>query len=161
VSIHRQGRIEFPSDLEITLTREFDAPAQLVFDVWTKPEHVRHHFAPFDEEVTVCDIDLRVGGTYHYVMVTPDGIECSFRGTFLEIDPPRRSSQTWIFDGWPGVEAIETIELSENAGVTTVAYQLTFPDAASRAHMSKYDGLLSSLDNVANYIATLVESSDN
>jgi uncharacterized protein YndB with AHSA1/START domain len=77
--------IEFPSDLEILMTREFEAPIELVFDVFTKEEHVRNTFPPFGEEMVVCDIDLRVGGEYHYVVVTDDGREMSFRGTFLEI----------------------------------------------------------------------------
>jgi uncharacterized protein YndB with AHSA1/START domain len=54
--------IEFPNELEVVVTREFDAPIELVFDVFTKPEHVRNHIAPFGEEVTECSIDLRVGG---------------------------------------------------------------------------------------------------
>ena len=72
---------EFPSELEIVTTREFDAPLELVFDVLTKPEHVRNWFAPFMDQVTECSIDLCVGGNYHIVIVTPDGTECSFRGT--------------------------------------------------------------------------------
>ena len=60
---HGSAVIEFPSELEIVTTREFDAPLELVFDVLTKPEHVRHWFAPFRDRVTECSIDLRVGGT--------------------------------------------------------------------------------------------------
>jgi hypothetical protein len=67
---HGSAHIEFPNDLEIVTTREFDAPIQLVFDVFTKPEHVRNTIAPFGEEVAVCSIDLRVGGNYHFVFVT-------------------------------------------------------------------------------------------
>ena len=87
---NRHGRavIEFPSELEILLTREFEAPIELVFDVLTKPEHVRKWFAPFENSMTVCSIDLRVGGNYHMVFVTEDGTECSFRGTYLELEPP-------------------------------------------------------------------------
>ena len=61
---HRHGSavIDFPSDLELVVTREFDAPIGLVFDVSTKPEHVRKTLAPFEEEVTECSIDLRVEG---------------------------------------------------------------------------------------------------
>ena len=81
--------IEFPNPLEIVLTREFAAPIELVFDVLTKPEHIRETFAPFGETVTACTADLRVGGGYHYVFVTSDGMECSFRGTFLEIERRR------------------------------------------------------------------------
>src|SRR6185312_32364 len=106
VTHHRHGSsgIEFPSDLEIVLRRDFEAPIELVFDVFWKPEHLRRTIAPFGEEVTVCEVDLRVGGDYHYVFVTDDGIECSFRGTFLEVEPPTRTVETWIFEGWPGAK---------------------------------------------------------
>ncbi|HEY5051521.1 MAG TPA: SRPBCC domain-containing protein, partial [Acidothermaceae bacterium] len=93
-SRHGSAVIEYPNDLEIVLTRDFDAAIGLVFDVFTKPEHVRKTFAPFGEEVTACSIDLRVGGKYHIVMVTADGIECSFRGTYLEVEPPTRTVET-------------------------------------------------------------------
>jgi uncharacterized protein YndB with AHSA1/START domain len=149
--------IEFPNDLEIVLTREFEAPIQLVFDVFTKPEHVRKHFAPFEEEVTVCSIDLRVGGSYHIVMVTKDGIECSFRGTYLEVEAPNRTVETWLFDGWPDAEAIETMDLQESDGVTKLTYRLAFRDRAGRDHMAKYDGLVSSMENVADYVRSLVD----
>jgi uncharacterized protein YndB with AHSA1/START domain len=101
VTPHRHGSavIEFPSDLEIVTTREFDGPIELVFDILTKPEHVRHWFAPFEDKLTVCSIDLRVGGAYHLVFVTEDGTECSFRGTYLEIERPTRIVDTWLFEG--------------------------------------------------------------
>jgi uncharacterized protein YndB with AHSA1/START domain len=159
VTPHRHGSasIEFPNDLEILLTREFEAPIQLVFDVMTKPEHVRNTFAPFGEEMTVCEIDLRVGGDYHYVMVTDDGIECSFRGTFMEIESPSRTVQTWLFDGWPDAQAVESVDLHEADGVTTMTYRLTFRDKAGRDHMTKTDGLEASFDNTAAYLRSLVD----
>ena len=67
---HGSSVIEYPSELEIVTTREFDAPLALVFDVMTKPEHVSKWFAPFTDRVTECSIDLRVGGGYHVVFVT-------------------------------------------------------------------------------------------
>ena len=88
---HGSADIEFPNDLEIVITREFDAPIALVFDVLTKPEHVSKWFAPFTDPMTECSIDLRVGGNYHIVFVTDDGTECSFRGTYLEVEPPTRT----------------------------------------------------------------------
>ena len=88
---HGSAVIDFPNELEIVTTREFDAPIELVFDVLTKPEHVSKWFAPFTCEVTECSIDLRVGGNYHIVFVTEDGTECSFRGTYLEVEPPTRT----------------------------------------------------------------------
>jgi uncharacterized protein YndB with AHSA1/START domain len=104
---HGSAAIEFPNDLEIVITREFDAPIELVFDVSTKPEHVQKTIAPFEEEVTECSIDLRVGGNYRFVFVTDDGTECSFRGTFLAVERPTRTVQTWLFDGWPDAETVD------------------------------------------------------
>ncbi|MGC4112301.1 MAG: SRPBCC domain-containing protein [Nocardioides sp.] len=153
----RHSVLEFPSELEIVHRRTFDAPIGLVFDVFTTEEHVRRTFAPFGEEVTVCSIDLRVGGEYHYVMVTQDGQECSFRGTFLEVEPPSRTVQTWHFDGWPDADAVETMELSENDGVTSLTYRLRFTDQTGRSRMTKYDGIESSFDNVDEYVRSLVD----
>ena len=148
--------VAFPTELEILITRQFEAPIELVFDVFTKEEHVRKTFAPFGEEVRVCSIDLRVGGGYHYVMVTDDGTEMSFRGTYLEVDPPTRTVQTWLFDGWgPDSEAVETMDLHEADGATALMWRLAFRDEAGRAHMTRYDGIEASFDNIANYLATL------
>ena len=155
---HGSAVVEFPSDLEIVVTREFDAPIALVFDVFTKPEHVRKTFAPFGEEVTVCSIDLRVGGDYHFVMVTDDGTECSFRGTYLEVEPPTRTVETWHFDGWPGAEAVETMDLHEADGVTKLTQRLAFRDKAGRDHMTKFDGIVASMDNVDDYLRSLLDS---
>jgi uncharacterized protein YndB with AHSA1/START domain len=153
---HGSAVIEFPNDLEIVLTRDFEAPIQLVFDVFTKPEHVRKTFAPFGEEVTVCSIDLRVGGSYHFVMVTDDGTECSFRGTYLEVEPPTRTVETWLFDGWPDAEAVESMDLHETDGVTTLTHRMSFRDQAGRDHMTKYDGLEANFDNVEDYLRSLL-----
>lgn len=152
--------IEYPNELDIVTTREFDAPIELVFDVLTKPEHVRNWFPPFACEMTECSIDLRVGGTYHFVFLADDGTgnECSFRGTFLEIEPPTRFVQTWRFDGWPDANAVETNELHESDGVTTLTTILAFSDAAGRAHMTKHDGQDSSLDKLEEYLRSLVAS---
>lgn len=148
--------IAFPSELEILITREFEAPIELVFDVFTKTEHVRNTFPPFGEEMQVCEIDLRVGGGYHFVMVTGDGTEMSFRGTYLEIEPPTRTVQTWQFEGWPDAEAVETMDLHETDGVTTLTWKLAFSDRAGRDHMTKYDGIEAGFDNVERYLRSLV-----
>jgi len=157
VTPDRQGSatVEFPNELEIVMTREFDAPIGLVFDVFTKPEHLCKTFAPFGETVTVCSVDLRVGGDYHIVFVTDDGTECSFRGIYLEVEPPTRTVQTWLFDGWPGVEAVESMDLHETDGVTKLTHRLAFRDRAGRDHMTKFDGIEASFDNVADYLRTL------
>ena len=150
--------ITLPNELEIMLTREFQAPIALVFDVLTKPEHVRKWFAPFEEKITLCSIDLRIGGEYHQVFVTNDGTECSFRGTYLVVDPPIRTVKTWLFEGWPDAEAIETVELQETDGVTKLTMTLAFGNQAGRDHWTKSDGLESSIDKLANLLMSLVDS---
>jgi len=152
---HASGRVEFPNDLEIVLTREFDAPIQLVFDVLTRPEHLRKTIAPYGEEVKTCSVDLRVGGDYHFVFLAGDGREMSFHGTFLEVDPPARTVETWLFDGWPGVEAVETVELREADGVTKLTHTLAFRDKAGRDHMTGTDGLEANYDNVEALLRSL------
>ena len=153
---HGTSVVEYPTDLTIVTTREFDAPLELVFDVFTKPEHVRNWFAPFASQMTVCSIDLRVGGEYHFAFVTDDGVVCSFRGTYLEIAPPVRTVATWHFDGWPDVEAVETVEVNEQGGVTTLTMTMAFRDAAGRAHMTRHDGQDDSLDQLEDYLRSLL-----
>lgn len=152
---HGSAAVEFPSDLELLVTREFEAPIELVFEALTKAEHIAQWLAPFEETVTVCEIDLRVGGDYHYVFVTKEGVECSFRGTFMEIERPTRIVDTWNFEGWPNAEAVETVELSEVDGVTTLKNNLAFRDLEGRAHMSKTDGFEASFDKLETYLMSL------
>ena len=134
---HRHGSsvIEFPNELEVVVKRDFEAPIQLLFDVLWKPEHLRRTIAPFGEEVTVCEVDLRVGGGYRYVFVTDDG-----------------------FDGWPDAEAVETMELHETDGGTAMTWTLAFRDQAGRDHMTKYDGIEANFDNVDNYLRSLLDA---
>ncbi len=153
---HGSAVIEFPNALEIVTTREFDAPIELVFDVLTKPEHVRNWFAPFTCEVTECSIDLRVGGSYHIVFVTEDGNECSFRGTYLEIERPARTVATWLFDGWPGAAAVESVDLHETNGVTKMTVTLAFRDQAGRDHMTRSDGQEDSFNKLEDYLSPLL-----
>ena len=154
---HGSSVHEYPSELEILTTREFNAPLELVFEVMTKPEHVRNWFAPFTDVVTKCSIDLRVGGSYHIVFVTEDGKECSFRGTYLEVEPPTRTVSTWLFEGWPDADAVETVVLQETDGVTKLTMRLAFRDRAGRAHMTRNDGQEDSFDKLEDYLRSLLE----
>ena len=155
---HGSAVIEFPNELEIVITREFEAPIGLVFEVLTQPEHVRNTFAPFGEEVTEVSIDLRVGGSYHQVFVTPDGKEMSFRGTYLEVQPPTRIVNTWRYEGWPDTEAVETVDLHETDGVTKLTWRLAFRDQAGRDHMTKFDGIEANFDIIEDYLRSLLSS---
>ena len=90
------------------------------------------------------------------VFMTDDGTECSFRGTYLEIEPPTRIVDTWLFEGWPDAEAVETVDLHETDGVTKVKMNLAFGDQACRDHMTKTDGQEDSWDKMEDYLRSLV-----
>ena len=82
--------LTFPSDVEMTITRTFAAPRHLLFDAITKPEHVRNWYGPSYLTITTCEIDLRVGGKWRYVLQAPDGSEHAFSGEYLGIIAPER-----------------------------------------------------------------------
>lgn len=128
---------EFPSELEIVTIRKFDAPIEMVFDALTKPELVSKWWATGEDKMTVSEIDLRVGGEFHNVFETPSGIECSFRGSYLEIDAPRHLVNTWLFEGWPNAWATESYDLSEAGGTTMLMMTTRFHDAEGRAKMAR------------------------
>src|SRR5215469_1799398 len=132
---HRSAVIDLPNDQEIVITREFDAPIALVFDVFTTRDRAEMAVSE-GEELKVCTIDLRVGGNYHQVFAGEDGSEASFHGTYLEIEPPTRVVATWLYDGWPDAEAVESIDLHESQGVTTLTYRLAFRDQPGRDHLT-------------------------
>ena len=156
---HGSAVIELPNDLDVVITRDFDAPIELVFDVLTKPEHVSKWFAPRGCEMKECSIDLRVGGNYRQVFVTDGGTECSFRGTYLEVEPPTRTVETWVFGGRPHLDAVETVELHEAHGVTTMTTTLTFRDKASRDEdiQGGFDGVQTSFDQVEDLLSSLLD----
>jgi len=157
---HGSAVVELPNDLDVLITREFDAPIALVFDVLTKPEHVSKWFAPHGCEMKECSIDLRVGGNYHQVFVTGAGTECSFRGTYLEVGPPTRTVETWVFEGRPHLDAVETMELAEADGVTKLTTRLTFRDKASRDEdiQGGFDGVGDSFDQMEDLLISLLDS---
>jgi uncharacterized protein YndB with AHSA1/START domain len=115
-------------------------------------------FAPFECELTKCSIDLSVGGDYHIVFATEDGTECSFRGTYLEIEPPTRTVATWLFEGWPDAHAVESMVLHETDGVTTLTSTLAFRDKAGRDNMTKSDGPEDSYDKMEDLLRSLLDS---
>ena len=124
--------LTMPSDLEIVITRAFNAPRRLVFEAWTKPEHIRHWMiGPSGWTMTVCEIDLRPGGAWHFGWRGPDGTEMEMRGVYREVTPPERVVYTESWGGdWP--ETLETVHLSEEDGKTTVTSTMLFPSKETR-----------------------------
>ena len=132
IDIKREGTLTVPSDLEIVMQRVFNAPARTLFDVWTKPEHVRKWYAVRSTTVTVCDIDLRVGGAWRWVLTKPQGMEIAFSGVFLEIDPPHRLQRTEIFESMPGPGCIVTLTFDEEEGQTMLTMNMLFQTKQER-----------------------------
>ena len=121
-----------PSDREIVITRVVDAPRRLVFEAWTNPEHVPQWLlGPEGWTMPVCEIDLRVGGTWHYVWRKDDGAEMAMTGTYREIVPPERivSTERWGPE-WP--ETVNTVQLVETAGRTTITITVLYPSKEAR-----------------------------
>jgi uncharacterized protein YndB with AHSA1/START domain len=115
-------KVTLPSDREILLVREFDAPRALVFEACTTPEHVRQWWGPRGTELTVCEIDFRPGGVWRFVSRGTDGVEHPFKGVYREIAAPERVVQTWMYDVPPfnEFESVETMTLTEHDGRTTM-----------------------------------------
>ena len=112
--------VTLPADEQILITREFDAPKELVWRAYTEPELVRKWWHANRGEMTVCDIDLRAGGGWRYVMVTPDGVEVAFHGEYREVVPYERIVSTEVYEAVPDAEAVDTIEFTEADGRTTI-----------------------------------------
>jgi uncharacterized protein YndB with AHSA1/START domain len=112
--------VTLPADNQILITREFDAPKHLVYRAWTTPELVKRWWSGERGEVTSAEIDLRVGGTWRYVMVANEGFEVAFHGEFREIVPNERIVSTEVYEGFPDGEALDTLTLVEVDGRTTL-----------------------------------------
>ena len=141
--------VTLPTDEQILITREFDAPRELVFKAWTTPELVKRWWSARRGEVTTCEIDLRVGGTWRYVMVTEDGVEVAFHGEYREIVPNERLVSTEVFEGMPDAEALDTLTLTEQDGRTTLTILVQHQTREHRdAHIESgmEDGMQDALD---------------
>ena len=93
--------VTLPTDEQILITREFEAPRHLVCEAWTTPELVKRWWHAKRGEMTIAEIDLRVGGTWRWVMVTPDGFEVAFHGEYREIVANERIVSTEVYEGLP------------------------------------------------------------
>ena len=151
-----------PSELEVRVTRVFDAPRSLLFECHTRPELVRQWLlGPPGWTMPVCEIDLRVGGSYRYVWRSDsDGGAFGFTGEYREIRAPERIVHTERMDGGPEGEgsdghALCTMELIEEHGRTTLVHTMRFPTSAMRdqaLETGMTDGMASSFDRLEQMI---------
>jgi len=148
-----------PGNREAVAVRVFDAPRALVWEACTNPEHVRRWYGTGCMEVTTCEIDLRVGGRFRYVMRGPDGGDCAFSGVYREVDPPARVVNTWGFEAMPGHEAVETATFEEDGeGRTIMRMSIVFQspeDYAGWAGSGAFGGWSETLDRLAEVVAGL------
>ena len=111
--------VTLPSDTQILITRSFDAPAEAVFTAYTTPDYVRRWWGFETSEWLVCEIDLRVGGAWRYV-VRHDDYEVGFHGEYREVERPTRLVTTEVFEGMPDAHSVNTTTFDEVDGVTTM-----------------------------------------
>jgi uncharacterized protein YndB with AHSA1/START domain len=118
--------VTLPTDTQILITREFDAPRHLVYKAYTTPDLIKRWWSGDRGKVTSAEVDLRVGGKWRYVMTANAGFEVAFHGEFKEIVPNERIVSTEVYEGMPDGEALDTATFADVAGRTllTIVMQL-------------------------------------
>ena len=130
--------LTLPTDEQILITREFDAPKHLVYKAWTTPQLVKRWWNAKRGEVTIAEIDLRVGGKWRWVMIADGGFEVGFHGEYLELVPDERIVTTEVYEGLPeGVSeeeggTVNTATFAEAAGRTTLTLLIQAANKTSR-----------------------------
>lgn len=152
-------KLEIRSDREAIITRTFAGPRRLVFDAMTKPEHTKRWYGMKILTLSVCEIDLRVGGTWRYVLRAPDGSEHGFTGVYRVIAPPERIVRTENYEALgPGHEIVVTMTYDEHDEQTTLTIALVYPSQTDRdAHVQSgmEAGMRESFDRLAELLPTL------
>jgi uncharacterized protein YndB with AHSA1/START domain len=142
-----------PTDRQIVLTRVFDAPRRMVFDAFTRPELLRRWFGARGWNLVVCEVDLRVGGSWRFVSRGPDGGHMGQGGVYREIVPPDRLAYTEMFDdqSYPG-ESLITHDFVEQDRRTTLTSTLLYATREGRDTVLRYPmarGVAESYDRLA------------
>jgi uncharacterized protein YndB with AHSA1/START domain len=148
----RKATVTLPSDTQILITREFDAPRDLVWKAWTTPELVRRWWHANRGEMTVCEIDLRVGGKWRYAMNAEGFGEVGFHGEYREIQPFERLVSTEVYEGIPDAEAnaaLDTLTLTGDGDRTLMTVLVEHATQEGRdAHIESgmEDGMQDAMD---------------
>ena len=151
-------KVTTPSDREIVMTREFDAPRELVFEAHSSCEHLSKWWGPRKYEVVSCDVDFRPGGSWRIVHRGPDGEEYGFHGKYREIVPPERITWTFEFEGTPGSVTVETMTLEEHDGKTTFSATSVYDTVQERDGMLESgmeSGAAEAMDRLDEYLEVL------
>jgi uncharacterized protein YndB with AHSA1/START domain len=131
------AQVTLPADDQLLITREFDAPKDLVYKAYTTPDLVRRWWTGERGEMTTCEIDLRVGGMWRYVMIAHGDFEVAFHGEYREIVPNERLVTTEVYEGMPDAEAVDHITFTEENGRTTLTMLIQHRNQEERdAHLN-------------------------
>jgi uncharacterized protein YndB with AHSA1/START domain len=152
---------ERPRGAELRLTRLIDAPREIVFEVWKRPEHLTEWWGPAGFSLPGCELDFRVGGAFRYQMRNPAGGDHWLRGIFQEIIEPERIAFTFAWgdaERATGPVMLVTVSFEAYDGKTRITLHQTGleSDSAARAHES---GWSTQLDRLAAFAATVFERS--
>jgi len=138
----RLAAVTLPTDTQILITRAFTAPRHLVYRAWTTPELIARWWSADQGEVTAIDVDLRVGGTWRYVMKAPDGAEVAFRGVYREIIPDERIVSTEVYEGFPDAEAVTALTLADQGAGTMLTLLVQHSSRENRDRHVDYGNAL-------------------
>jgi uncharacterized protein YndB with AHSA1/START domain len=127
--------VSLPSEHEISLSRDFDAPRELVFEAFSKPEHVARWWGQKDSTLPVCEMDFRPGGAWRFVEHAADGNDYGFRGEYRDIVRPERITWTFEFEGAPGHIVVETMTFEDLGGRTRIIGTSVFDTVEDRDEM--------------------------
>ena len=147
------------ADREVVITRTYDVPARLLFEAWSKPEHLMKWFGPVGWPLTLCEVDFRKGGRFRFAMTGPSGEQNQpFGGEYLEIVPNRKIIFDNAFEAPGSEKMIMTITFDEKGGKTLLTYHTLFASAAMKREyvgMGFAEGAGSGLDQLAAVVAAM------
>lgn len=152
----KNATLTLPSDLEISIVRDFEAPRALVFDAWTKAEHVRRWYAMCHFTFNGCELDCRVGGSYRFVFHEAErATDHVLSGEFREVEPPSRVVYTERYELIPGSDHLITLTFEDLGGKTRLEQRMKYPSKQARdGHLaSGFEAVLfESLNNLERYL---------
>ena len=137
VTSSRRAVVTLPTETQILITRQIDAPRHLVYKAWNTPELIKRWWGGDRGEVTIADVDLRVGGMWRFVLTATAGFEVAFHGEYREIVPNERVVSTEVFEAFPEGEALGTNTFTEDEGRTTLTILVEHANRENRdAHIN-------------------------
>jgi uncharacterized protein YndB with AHSA1/START domain len=153
--------VTLPTDTQVRITREFAAPRHLVYRAWTTPSLIARWWTANRGDATVVEVDLRVGGAWRWVMVTPEGYDVAFHGVYRAVVENERLVHTEAFEGAPEAEAVTTVTFDESDAGTRVTILVQHRNRAERdAHVESgmESGLQDALDLLERLAVSMMEA---